>query len=221
MTACLSYGISILRNQYPVGRKVKEAACPWLCFLWWMPHKPLYKIVKVSINNYKLQGSPLSQKVKYGAVPGSKYTILSCAHSFCSLSIALLLLLSFLMYFMLCHVLLIISLIMVSASSLGLVEVTGMFWIAYLFLIFHIAHNVIVMKIRNLSESIVRKGLPFSSVKVSAPIPRRRPIESPGHLLLVVWYHRFLVVFQACSWPLCSHSSHRWCSDSSTVVPCH
>ena len=59
----------------------------------------------------------------------------------------------------------------------------------FLFLDFHIAHSVIEIRIRSLSESLLR-----SSLKVITADPLIRPKDMAGQFQSVVFLHMFVVV---------------------------
>ena len=99
----------------------------------------------------------------------------------------------------------------VSAVSFGDIS-----WslIELLFLDFHMAHTVSVIRMCSLSESLFGS---FSNPK--AGIPLISPRDVFGQFLVVVFHHIFLAVSHVISWPLCSHSSHKCCSVSIVSMP--
>ena len=86
---------------------------------------------------------------------------------------------------------------------------TSWLFIVFLFLDFHIAHIVIDIRIRSLSESFVWS---LSNVITAAPLIR--PIDMSGQGLSVDFSQMILAVSHAVFWPLFLHSSHRCGSDS-------
>jgi len=97
-----------------------------------------------------------------------------------------------------------ISSFKVSLVSLGAASRSR---IVFLFLDFHIAHIVIEIRIRSLSESLLE-----SSLNVKAVAPLIRPIVTSRHALVVVFCQMSFVVSQASFCPLFSHSVHMYIS---------
>ena len=69
---------------------------------------------------------------------------------------------------------------------------TSWLFIEFLFLHFHIAHIVIVIRMHSLSESLL-----WSSSKVKAAAPLIKPNDTSGQFLIDVLYHVFLAVAHA------------------------
>ena len=75
------------------------------------------------------------------------------------------------------------------------------------------AHIVIDIRIRSLSESLL-----WSFSKDMAAEPLISPSDMFGPGLLVDLSHILFAVAQAASWPLCLHSSHKYCPVSSISI---
>jgi len=149
-----------------------------------------------------LQLHPFYVKSTDGPVLGSKSVKLPCAHSvliaFCRSSFLLASMKH--VAFQLFRVKSLISSFKVSLVSLGTASRSS---IVFLFLNFHIAHIVIEIRIRSLSESLLELS---SNVKAVAPLIR--PIVTSGHALMVVFCQMSFTVSQARFCPLFLHSVH-------------
>lgn len=96
----------------------------------------------------------------------------------------------------------------------------GVFDMARLFLVFHIAQHVMVTSSRIRVESVCA-GVLVPSISVMAVLPLMSPMDGYGMGFLLVLFHSHLVYSQALLWLLCWHPSHRWLIDSSTSrSPC-
>jgi len=100
-----------------------------------------------------------------------------------------------------------ISSLCVPIVSLG---VTSRLFIEFPFLVFHIDHTVIDIRIRSLSESLVK-----SSLKDNAVAPLTRPVAIAGHCLSVVFLQMCFAVSHAWVWP----SPLRFCVSSPGEYP--
>ena len=102
-----------------------------------------------------------------------------------------------------------------SSFSVCVVSCADTSWslIDILILDFHIAHVVIEIRIRILSESLFT-----SFLNVRAADPLIRPRVMGGHSLSVVLRQIFWDVSHALACPLLAHSSHKCCSVSMTSV---
>jgi hypothetical protein len=105
------------------------------------------------------------------------------------------------------------SFISLSSSAFVSSAAMSLLFIAALFLDFHMAHIVIEIIMRSLSESLLRS---FS--KESAAAPLIKPVVMFGHSLDVVLPQIFLAVFHANVWPLFLQSSHICCSSSRVSI---
>jgi len=85
--------------------------------------------------------------------------------------------------------------------------------------VFHIAHIVIVMHMRSLSESRSFLGFPLLFSWVKEPTPLISPMDILGHLLVLHIFQILFAVSQAMLCPLCSHSNQRCCSVSRVTLP--
>jgi len=98
------------------------------------------------------------------------------------------------------------SLISSLSVPVVLLGVTSRLFIEFSFLDFHIDHIVTDIRIRSLSESLVK-----SSLKDNALAPLTMPVVIAGHCLSVAFLQMYFAVSHAWDWPLFSQSIHMCC----------